>query len=204
MLNTIKKWYNKGPCEPSMIQKLFRSIIVYFEIEKVRGPCEAPQRNTARNTSYHAPNSFQCYLPAFYRRTMWVYDVWRACVHMRRDTQKHLPKHKTCTQILHKYFVTSLTCTFVGTFDLIIYTDKNAHVPKKWEESDPKYVVDSTEVGCVYAALITTIIWPECFSSVIVNYTCRWSYVHFPQKYTRSMRWSHTATQPTMMCREHV
>lgn len=31
-------------------------------------------------------------------------------------------------------------------FDLLVYTDKEAEVPKTWEESDPQYIVNSTEV----------------------------------------------------------
>lgn len=33
-----------------------------------------------------------------------------------------------------------------GTFDLLVYTDAEAEVPKTWEESDPKYISKSTEV----------------------------------------------------------
>ena len=32
------------------------------------------------------------------------------------------------------------------TFDLLVYTDADADVPKTWEESDPKYIQNSTEV----------------------------------------------------------
>lgn len=32
------------------------------------------------------------------------------------------------------------------TFDLLVYTDADTDVPRKWEESDPKYITDSTEV----------------------------------------------------------
>lgn len=32
------------------------------------------------------------------------------------------------------------------TFDLLVYCDKEADVPKKWEESDPKYLVNAEEV----------------------------------------------------------
>jgi len=32
------------------------------------------------------------------------------------------------------------------SFDLLIYTDKNASVPSKWEESEPKYITNSEEV----------------------------------------------------------
>ena len=31
-------------------------------------------------------------------------------------------------------------------FDLLVYTDKEAEVPRTWEESDPQYIVNSTEV----------------------------------------------------------
>lgn len=31
-------------------------------------------------------------------------------------------------------------------FDLLVYTDKNSEVPALWEESDPRYIKDSTEV----------------------------------------------------------
>jgi mitotic spindle assembly checkpoint protein MAD2 len=36
---------------------------------------------------------------------------------------------------------------FLGTFDLLVYTDKTIATPKLWEESDPKYVVNSQEVS---------------------------------------------------------
>ena len=32
------------------------------------------------------------------------------------------------------------------SFDLLVYTDKEATVPVKWEESDPKYIVNSNDV----------------------------------------------------------
>eukprot|EP01138_Halocafeteria_seosinensis_P002088 gb/GECG01002137.1/.p1 GENE.gb/GECG01002137.1/~~gb/GECG01002137.1/.p1 ORF type:complete len:210 (+),score=33.08 gb/GECG01002137.1/:1-630(+) len=32
------------------------------------------------------------------------------------------------------------------SFDLLVYTDSEAEVPGSWEESDPKYIQDSTEV----------------------------------------------------------
>ena len=32
------------------------------------------------------------------------------------------------------------------TFDLLIYADSQADVPSSWEESDPKYITNSTEV----------------------------------------------------------
>jgi len=32
------------------------------------------------------------------------------------------------------------------TFDLLVYTDQEAEVPRTWEESDPKYVANSEEV----------------------------------------------------------
>ncbi len=32
------------------------------------------------------------------------------------------------------------------TFDLLVYTSKDAKVPAEWEESDPKYINNSTEV----------------------------------------------------------
>ena len=32
------------------------------------------------------------------------------------------------------------------TFDLLVYTDNEAAVPTSWEESDPRYISNSTEV----------------------------------------------------------
>eukprot|EP00753_Platysulcus_tardus_P006846 PLAT14631.1.p1 GENE.PLAT14631.1~~PLAT14631.1.p1 ORF type:complete len:212 (-),score=91.09 PLAT14631.1:141-776(-) len=32
------------------------------------------------------------------------------------------------------------------SFDLLVYTDMEAEVPRAWEESDPRYISDSTEV----------------------------------------------------------
>lgn len=34
----------------------------------------------------------------------------------------------------------------IGSFELLVYTDKNSEVPLKWEESDPKYINNSAEV----------------------------------------------------------
>jgi hypothetical protein len=33
-----------------------------------------------------------------------------------------------------------------GTFDLLVYADQEAEVPRTWEESDPKFVANSEEV----------------------------------------------------------
>jgi mitotic spindle assembly checkpoint protein MAD2 len=32
------------------------------------------------------------------------------------------------------------------TFDLLVYTDDDADVPRLWEESDPRYITQSSEV----------------------------------------------------------
>jgi len=32
------------------------------------------------------------------------------------------------------------------TFDLLIYTNKDTEIPQAWEESDPRYVENSTQV----------------------------------------------------------
>lgn len=32
------------------------------------------------------------------------------------------------------------------TFDLLVYTDDDAEVPRAWEESDPRYIAQSAEV----------------------------------------------------------
>ncbi len=32
------------------------------------------------------------------------------------------------------------------TFDLLVYTNADASVPKAWEESDPRYIAQSAEV----------------------------------------------------------
>ncbi|GLE05985.1 hypothetical protein PINS_up015196 [Pythium insidiosum] len=32
------------------------------------------------------------------------------------------------------------------TFDLLVYTDKNSEVPAMWEESDPRFIQDPTQV----------------------------------------------------------
>lgn len=32
------------------------------------------------------------------------------------------------------------------SFDLLVYTNKDAVVPKKWENSDPRYIINSQEV----------------------------------------------------------
>jgi mitotic spindle assembly checkpoint protein MAD2 len=35
---------------------------------------------------------------------------------------------------------------YVGTFDLLVYTDSETEVPLEWEESDPKYIANATDV----------------------------------------------------------
>ena len=42
------------------------------------------------------------------------------------------------------------------TFDLLVYTDKSASVPQTWENSDPKFISDSTEVCVVLLAYLLT------------------------------------------------
>lgn len=32
------------------------------------------------------------------------------------------------------------------SFDLLVYTDKDAIVPQKWEDSDPRYIMNSQNV----------------------------------------------------------
>lgn len=32
------------------------------------------------------------------------------------------------------------------TFELLVYTNKDAQVPKSWEESEPKFITNSDEV----------------------------------------------------------
>lgn len=34
----------------------------------------------------------------------------------------------------------------LGSFDLLIYTDKDLVVPEKWEESGPQFITNSEEV----------------------------------------------------------
>lgn len=34
----------------------------------------------------------------------------------------------------------------VGSFDLLIYTDKDLVVPEKWEESGPQFIANSEQV----------------------------------------------------------
>lgn len=33
-----------------------------------------------------------------------------------------------------------------GSFDLLVYTDADVAVPRAWEESDPRYITNSSEV----------------------------------------------------------
>lgn len=43
------------------------------------------------------------------------------------------------TKILQRSF-------FSGTFDLLVYTDKESIVPKNWGETGPKFITNSAEV----------------------------------------------------------
>jgi len=57
--------------------------------------------------------------------------------------------HKEIQAIMKQIFSSSSILTLFEeqcTFDLLVYTDKEAEVPKLWEESDPKYIKNSTEV----------------------------------------------------------
>jgi len=39
-----------------------------------------------------------------------------------------------------------LVLLFAGSFDLLVYTDKDLEVPESWGESGPQFVADSEEV----------------------------------------------------------
>jgi len=40
-----------------------------------------------------------------------------------------------------------MVCVYVtGSFDLLVYTDKDLEVPESWGESGPQFVADSEEV----------------------------------------------------------
>jgi hypothetical protein len=44
--------------------------------------------------------------------------------------------------------LTNDVCSYpqLGSFDLLIYTDKDLVVPEKWEESGPQFITNSEEV----------------------------------------------------------
>jgi mitotic spindle assembly checkpoint protein MAD2 len=57
--------------------------------------------------------------------------------------------HKEISAIMKQIFSSSSVLSLFEeqcTFDLLIYTDKDAEVPKLWEETDPKYIKNSSEL----------------------------------------------------------
>lgn len=48
--------------------------------------------------------------------------------------------------LLFSAFNDWMRTSHAGSFDLLVYTDQDAQVPGSWEESDPKYIQNSTEV----------------------------------------------------------
>ena len=51
------------------------------------------------------------------------------------------------------------------SFDLLVYTKKDAAVPKKWEDSDPCYIMNSQEVKL------------RSFTTSVSNYVCLFSII---------------------------
>lgn len=89
------------------------------------------------------------------------------------------------TLCCHCMGFTESPTTYTGTFDLLVYTDAEAAVPRTWEESDPKYIQNSTEVRL---RSFTTRVRP-----CLVVLARRHSQAH-PQncRFTRWTRWWHT------------
>jgi hypothetical protein len=83
------------------------------------------------------------------------------------------------------------------SFDLLVYTNKKATVPKKWEDSDPRYIMNSQEVKLRSFTTSVRKILIQCRS--LCNCVTRsrriTSFVPFCQfthRFTRLTRWSPT------------
>lgn len=82
-----------------------------------------------------------------------------------------------------------------GTFDLLVYTDSSSTVPLAWEESDPKYISNSTEVRL---RSFTT----KVCGAVLASAPCTGADAVPVDRCTKLMQWCRTRRQTMMMC-EH-
>lgn len=82
------------------------------------------------------------------------------------------------------------------SFDLLVYTNKTAVVPKKWEDSDPRYIMNSQEVKL--RSFTTSVSFDmSCvvgFEYVTFNPTHARTLFH-NESFTKSNRWSRTRRQ---------
>jgi hypothetical protein len=66
------------------------------------------------------------------------------------------------------------------SFDLLVYTDNDTKVPKQWEESDPQFIADSTDVRL--RSFTTKVIWPSSLLDLIYHHTCERIYIYSSNK----------------------
>eukprot|EP00164_Ancoracysta_twista_P005517 GFYU01007567.1.p1 GENE.GFYU01007567.1~~GFYU01007567.1.p1 ORF type:complete len:207 (+),score=64.52 GFYU01007567.1:34-654(+) len=82
----------------------------------------------------------------------WVFDI-ETDDSVGPDGAKNKPEKEIMSEIQAIIRQITASVTFLPllneacTFDLLVYTDADVHVPQAWEESDPKYIAkNSTEV----------------------------------------------------------
>ena len=83
------------------------------------------------------------------------------------------------------------------SFDLLIYTNKTAVVPKKWEDSDPQYIMNSQEVklrSFTTSVSLNRACLNSCHSPLsFLKARCITSFVHI--SFTKWIQWSPTRKQ---------
>ncbi|KAF2077416.1 hypothetical protein CYY_001265 [Polysphondylium violaceum] len=81
----------------------------------------------------------------------WVFDI-QADIPKEGEPQRNKPEKEIMNEIQAIIRQITASVTFLPllpnacTFDLLVYTKKEANVPQKWEESDPKYITNSQQV----------------------------------------------------------
>lgn len=82
----------------------------------------------------------------------WVFNIEQDESVNARSDHVVKPKKKITGEIQAIIRQITASVTFLPileeqcSFDLLVYTAQDAEVPRAWEESDPKYISDSTEV----------------------------------------------------------
>jgi len=82
----------------------------------------------------------------------WVFDVQTDKGTLGKDGKSNKPEKEVTAEIQAIIRQITASVTFLPlldepcSFDLLVYTDEDVHVPQKWEESDPRYIANSDEV----------------------------------------------------------
>ena len=86
-------------------------------------------------------------LRSFYSRVPRVYLLRGQCRPPKQKSEKEIQSE---IQAIIRQITASVTFLPLlderCSFDLLVYTDAEAEVPRTWEESDPRYIANSNEV----------------------------------------------------------